>query len=277
MEAPFFFVLGLPKSGTTWVQKALDSHPELLCRGEGKFMIFRKELSKAAVKYSDHLAGHQKKVFGEEFFPEVTRPEFDRLYRAFMEGRLIGDGPPPGVKRIGNKDPEHGMVLSDLAQHFPDAAFVQVIRDPRDIAVSTWHHMRRTEPGFVETIGDFEAFARQNVKEWRVYVRSVRKVSQEKALDYVELRYEDLHADGAPILSMIFERLGVDPSPAVVAQCLESASFERASGGRRRGQADAGSFYRKGEVGDWQGHMTAELSAELLELTEGLADELGYA
>ena len=50
MNAPFFFVLGVPKSGTTWVQKALDSHPQLLCRGEGKFMTFRKELSKAALK-----------------------------------------------------------------------------------------------------------------------------------------------------------------------------------------------------------------------------------
>jgi hypothetical protein len=276
MEAPFFFVLGLPKSGTTWVQKALDSHPELLCRGEGKFMIFRRELSKAAVKYSDYLTGHQKKIFGEEFFPPVTRPEFDRLYRFFMEQRLIGEDVPDGVRRIGNKDPEHGMVLSDLAGHFPDATFIHIVRDPRDIAVSTWHHMRRVEPGFVETIGGFEDFARQNVKEWRVYVRSVRKVAQEKGLDYIEFRYEDLHTEGAPILQRVFERLGVDAAPAMVADCLEQASFERASGGRPRGKTDITSFYRKGEVGDWRGYMSPELSASLLEITEGLAGELAY-
>lgn len=276
MERPYFFVLGLPKSGTTWVQKALDSHPELMCRGEGKFMVFRKELSKAAVKYSDYLVGHQKKVFGEEFFPPVSRPEFDRIYRCFIEARLLGDGAPAGVKRIGNKDPEHGMVLGDLAGHFPDAAFIHVVRDPRDIAVSTWHHMRRTEPGFVETIGDFEAFARQNVKEWRVYVSSVRKMSAERALDYIELRYEDLHAYGAPVLRATFERLGVDASPATVADCLREASFERGSGGRPRGQADPGSFYRKGEVGDWRNHMSAELASALLDITEGVAAEFGY-
>lgn len=276
MEAPFFFVLGLPKSGTTWVQKALDSHRELVCRGEGKFMVFRRELSKAAVKYSDYLVGQQRKVFGEEFFPSMTRPEFDRVYRCFIEGRLIGEGVPDGVARIGNKDPEHGMVLSDLCQHFPDAAYIHVIRDPRDIAVSTWHHMRRVEPGFVETIGGFEDFARQNVKEWRVYVASVRKVAAEKALDYIELRYEDLHADGTAHLRRVLEALGVDAAPAAVADCLDQASFERASGGRPRGQTDPGSFYRKGEVGDWQGHMTPELAAELLDGTEGLATDLGY-
>lgn len=277
MEAPYFFVLGLPKSGTTWVQKALDSHPQLMCRGEGKFMVFRKQLSKAAVKYSDYLTGHQKKVFGEEFFPPLSRAEFDRIYRGFIEARLIGEGVPAGVRRIGNKDPEHGMVLSDLAQHFPDAAFIHVIRDPRDIAVSTWHHMRRTEPGFVETIGDFPAFAEQNVKEWRVYVSSVRKVSAEKGLDYLEVRYEDLHADGPRRLGGVFERLGVDAGDALVCDSLEAASFERASGGRPRGQADPGSFYRKGETGDWRNHMNPDLSERLLKLTEGLAGDLGYS
>lgn len=277
MQEPYFFVLGAPKSGTTWVQKAIDAHPELMCRGEGKFMIFRKELSKAAVIYSDYLTGHQKKIFGEEFFPPVTREEFDRLYRYFIEQRLHGaDGPPEGVRRIGNKDPEHGMILSDLAGHFPDAAYVHVIRDPRDLAVSTWHHMRRIEPEFVAEIGAFEKFAEQNVKEWKVYLRNVRKVSAEKGLDYMELRYEDLHADGEAQLARLFAFLGAPASPEIIAACLDQASFERASGGRPRGAADARSFYRKGEVGDWASHMTDEFAGSLLDLTEGLAEELGY-
>ena len=276
MDAPYFFVLGLPKSGTTWVQKALDAHPQLVCRGEGKFMAFRKELSKAAAKYSNHIAGYQKKVFGEEFFPPMPRAEFDRLYRCFIEGRLIGDGAPPGVQRIGNKDPEHGPVLSDLAQHVPGAAFIHVIRDPRDVAVSTWHHMRRVEPGFVETIGDFEALARQIVAEWRAYVRGVRRVNAEKVLEYMEIRYEDLHTDPTANLSELYSFLGVAAAPSVVEAALERASFERASGGRARGEPDTLSFYRKGAVGDWRNYMSEDLSDEILQSTDGLADALGY-
>ncbi|HEX5915407.1 MAG TPA: sulfotransferase, partial [Rubrobacter sp.] len=36
-EVPVFFVVGLAKSGTTWLMKTLDAHPEVLCRGEGRF------------------------------------------------------------------------------------------------------------------------------------------------------------------------------------------------------------------------------------------------
>jgi hypothetical protein len=32
-----FFVGGAPRSGTTWLQLLLDSHPEVSCRGEGLF------------------------------------------------------------------------------------------------------------------------------------------------------------------------------------------------------------------------------------------------
>ncbi|MDQ3304184.1 MAG: sulfotransferase, partial [Actinomycetota bacterium] len=34
---PVFFVLGYQKSGTTWLMHMLDAHPEILCRGEGRF------------------------------------------------------------------------------------------------------------------------------------------------------------------------------------------------------------------------------------------------
>ena len=36
-STPVFFVTGLGKSGTRWLTKILDSHPEVLCKGEGRF------------------------------------------------------------------------------------------------------------------------------------------------------------------------------------------------------------------------------------------------
>src|SRR4051794_30155810 len=42
-ERQVFFVCGAPRSGTTWVQHMLDSHPDVSCRGEGHFLHFLAE------------------------------------------------------------------------------------------------------------------------------------------------------------------------------------------------------------------------------------------
>src|SRR5688572_15126027 len=36
-NTPVFFVTGVGKSGTSWLMRILDGHPEILCRGEGRF------------------------------------------------------------------------------------------------------------------------------------------------------------------------------------------------------------------------------------------------
>ena len=36
-RTPVFFVLGRGRSGTTWLRSVLNSHPEILCWGEGRF------------------------------------------------------------------------------------------------------------------------------------------------------------------------------------------------------------------------------------------------
>src|SRR5215204_4110862 len=36
-NTPVFFVTGVGKSGTSWLMRMLDSHPEILCKGEGRF------------------------------------------------------------------------------------------------------------------------------------------------------------------------------------------------------------------------------------------------
>src|SRR4051812_35662251 len=35
-SSPIFFIVGYQKSGTTWLMKMLNSHPEILCQGEGR-------------------------------------------------------------------------------------------------------------------------------------------------------------------------------------------------------------------------------------------------
>jgi hypothetical protein len=44
-EPSNFWVIGQPKSGTSWARSTLDSHPAIACLGEGKF--FGRDFKKA--------------------------------------------------------------------------------------------------------------------------------------------------------------------------------------------------------------------------------------
>lgn len=53
--------------------------------------------------------------------------------------------------------------------------------------------------------------------------------------------------------------------------------FERNSKGRRRGQEDTSSHYRKGVAGDWKAHFTPKVTARFEERFPDLLERLGYA
>jgi hypothetical protein len=61
-----------------------------------------------------------------------------------------------------------------------------------------------------------------------------------------------------------------------VKQCVSSASFERLSRGRQRGEEDPSSFFRKGIAGDWQNVFTEEDKRVYKEEAGSLLIELGY-
>jgi hypothetical protein len=61
-----------------------------------------------------------------------------------------------------------------------------------------------------------------------------------------------------------------------VRRCVESASFERLSRGRQRGEEDPSSFFRKGIAGDWQNVFTEEDKRVFKEEAGDLLIKLGY-
>ncbi|MFN3930576.1 MAG: sulfotransferase family protein [Brevundimonas sp.] len=273
-EPALFFALGVPKSGTTWVERALNAHPEVVCKGEGKFHYFRDRLADAGKTYNAFMTERNMRVFGEAVFPRLNIDEVDAVFKAFVETRMRRDGPFPGARRLGCKDPDFGLYIEEYAALFPDIDYVHIIRDPRDTALSMLRHMERVHPEV--RFPSIEASLKDTALGWRNYITSVRAETERHGLSCLEFTYEAMKADPQAALGRVFEFLGVDASPTVVAACVAATRFERLSQGRQPGQEDRSSFYRRGVAGGWRDELSAAQAELILEAAGPIAAELGY-
>jgi hypothetical protein len=167
-SAPFF-IGGPPKSGTSWLQGTLNSHPEIFCSGEGKFFgrNFKTdnpfgqsgpEVSRALTGLGYQNAGRPSlysaiadskelrswfrrngrwtaKEDIERHMKVVVRLTMDYL---FAEARSRS-----GKPMVGDKTPSHVQYLEEIHEFYPEARMIHIIRDGRDQAVSLIFHWWR--------------------------------------------------------------------------------------------------------------------------------------
>ncbi len=280
-EKQIFFIAGVLKSGTTWLQILLDAHPEIACRGEAHFIdSLHPKLATAFERYNQESAGRNRQFEDRELTgdcPAYTAEHFNHVFATAMGLVFMEWAGDADVKCVGEKTPENARALDFLATTLPGSKFIHIIRDGRDAAVSTWavnDHRGRQEQ--LTKFPTFTLFAENFAETWSANVTRMRDFGTANPERYLELRYEDLHREPEPIVRALFEFLGVDAGDAVVTECIDAASFERLTGGRKRGQEQAGAQMRKGVIGDWRNHFDEAAQATFHKQAGDLLKELGY-
>ena len=167
-DVSIYFMVGAPKSGTTWLRRMLDQHPEVLCHGEGRFFgrddkdmnyekvqvnkkgqLLRPGSLHYALAQCEDLRAWMERTWwsrdgeAEEHIAHLTREAV--LYFLLRKGAKIGK------KIIGDKTPLHSTATVDeIGAMFPEARVVHLIRDGRDQAVSHNHHRWNRVPSVEE-------------------------------------------------------------------------------------------------------------------------------
>lgn len=257
--ATLAFVGGQGKSGTTWVERLIDAHPHAACLGEGHFAEgLGRLLYRALDEYNQLLADNNRRFPELEDFPAFQAGDAGELVRAALLLQFAAIARRnPGATTVAVRTPSELNWLTELHRTFPQARFVHVLRDPRDVAVSMWWHGERLEPGRLALAhGSPAGLAQALVPRWAGHVEHVRAAAKETGAQLHEIRYEDLQCRPGDSAAALFGFLGLADDAATCAQCLEQASFSRLSG-RRAGQADAGSHFRQGTSGQWRDSMPA--------------------
>lgn len=281
LEKQIFFVGGAEKSGTSWLQELLDAHPQVSCGGESHlfdslFPSIKKALEEhnGLVLQKDHnLARYELGGVPDTF------DEADLVYVATSAIliSLLKYAREKSPLAIGDRTPNNVHAFVALCQLIPRAKCIHIVRDPRDAGVSHWHMVRRNLPA--EKQPDMVPVPRmvtQFAGVWVSVIKSGLRFAARSPDRYHELRYEDLLGQPVPTLARLCRFLGVDDRPEVLQLCLDKTSFEKLSGGRRPGQEDKGSFFRKGIIGDWRNHLDAETNQQVIATAGELMRRYGY-
>jgi len=266
-----FFILGCQKSGTTWLQKLCNAHPQVACRGAGHYG----DLLAPLVKQAMEVYNQQEKAtlsFENKHLMSAVRLLIDQR---LAESVTTADEP-GRIRAVGDKTPEHAMTIPTLNGLYPGAKFVHVIRDGRDACVSGWAHLARE--GDQDKFAAFAEYASYFAgSHWTPYIRNAQAAKAALPDCVIELRYEQLLDNPTGEAGRLFEFLGVDTHEQTLEGAVSAASFRKLSGGRSAGQESESSFFRKGVAGDWVNHFD-EAATEAFEQAAGpLLDELGYA
>lgn len=276
-----FFVGGVVKSGTSWVQHLLNLHPQVSCGGESHFgdSLFPR-LKTALEEHNRHILDKAQNAFRYEVGEQPIVYGSDELLHLFSTAILLllrADARGKPVLAIGEKTPGNLDAIDMLGNLIPGSKFIQVVRDPRDAAISAWHHNWRMNPPEVNKLAPTLAqFVKVFAERWAASVSLGLGFSAAHPDRYLDIRYGDLLAEPGPTLVRLCRFLGVDDSESVVRGCVEAASFERLSGGRARGQENLGSFFRKGVTGDWTNYLDAETQAHVIEKAGALMARYGF-
>lgn len=311
---PVFFIIGRGRSGTTWLRTTLNSHPEILCWGEGRFFerSFKREdferlqlenIPPSSLYCAILESGYLRSWIDRSVWAKgkETDKHLINLTRLAIDYFLAEQLSKTNKRIVGDKTPfVSAEVIEEISTIYPEAKVIHIIRDGRDVAISLIHHMwnHAKKEGGIYDLEPEELEKRHAYREGSLVppaeslftkerlVRIARDWSTEvgkttedgPALlgnNYTEVWYENLLDRPVEEVRRLLEFLGADSGEEMAKRCVERAGFERSTN-RERGQEDSSSRSRKGVAGDWKTTFTEEDKRVFKEIAGNLLIELGY-
>jgi len=224
---PMPIIVGAGRSGTTLLRLMLDAHSELAITHEAGFIPMVSNLtnprSRMFYRRLLNIAKHRRWAdsLREEFYRTVTQMENwndFHLSRALFKQALLRIEPftiAEGCRtffrlyaerfnepRWGDKTPFYQRYLRAIENVLPEAHFIHIIRDGRDVALSG--------RGLSFVSGDLETMARNWTREillTRMQARACRH--------YLEVRYEDLVLSTTETLKRICQFIDLQYEPGM--------------------------------------------------------------
>jgi hypothetical protein len=203
------FVLGAQRSGTTLVRLILNAHPLIAIPEEATFLM--PFLCRKCLKGRITGTRLQNLVAYLRLNPQFRLWNYDNSgflnelagsrgisLRELVEGLFGSYCRSEGKAVWGDKTPSFFRKVDILSELFPEAKFIHIVRDGRDVFES-WRRIDPTKGNPAVTALDW------SYKIWRIE-RSLRNVPEERK---ITVRYEDLLSDPENTVKALCRLIGV--------------------------------------------------------------------
>ncbi|NQV57064.1 MAG: sulfotransferase, partial [Rhodospirillales bacterium] len=183
------FVIGMPRSGTTLIERIIANHKSGAGAGE--------------------LTDFEKVAAGKDprSLKDLSQPQLKEIAGAYLEplGEVGGT-----VLRVVDKYPANFMHLGFIRILFPNAYIIHCRRDVRDVGLSCYfQNFSGPLPwsSDLADIGHYISGYQRLMSHWREYLPD----------PFLELEYESLVADPEPRIKELIQFIGLEWDPA----CLD--------------------------------------------------------
>lgn len=269
-----------PRSGTTLLRGLLDNHPDLAVPGETDFVFY---LLRYRAGFGDLRKEANRRRIAEWLFVNTKGRGGDRLRGSWSRERAVEwvvEAEPTlgsviarcfelfaarnGARRWGDKRPDYAGYIRWMFELFPDAQFINLVRDPRG-AVASQLPLGWGEP---------ETALPSSVATWETAVRRVDDFSGRLAPDQLlDVRFEDMVRDPRGTLNAVLPWAGLAADEETVARMISS---------KRRGRFREGWHDRLNEEIDpapidaWRDRLEPAQIAFVEEVTRPWFERFGY-
>ncbi len=190
------FIVGCPRSGTTFLQSMMAAHPQLASFPETHFWEltvpekFRYRLLKMYGRRSRQLVGDYLEKYG---YPEEVLDRLAPIYLSYRSwsqalAEILDSLVPKGKMGWIEKTPRHLHYIPYIRKSIPGAEFLHIVRSGKDV-VASMYEVSHNYPRHWNGPRSIE----QCVERWRTDVGLSAAYRGEKGHSFV--RYERLRAD----------------------------------------------------------------------------------
>lgn len=233
------FILGMPRSGTTLLERMLGNHPDVAAAGE--LQDFHQQLRWMA---------DARNLFSERFVHALPGLDYHALGRRYLaQTQWRAHGKPV----FTDKQPPNWLLVGAIHAALPRARILNVVRDSVDTCFSNWRAYFGNTCGYSYDLAALATYFldyQVGMAHWRATLPDVM----------LDVPYADLVTAPEATLARVFPFCGLDPAPG----CSDLSRNRTATGSPSAAQVQGA--IRHDTHGIWQ-HYAAQLQPLLSALS----------